>query len=74
MSAPPSASDDLRCPSCGESNAPGVRFCGHCGKRIDAAAAMGAPPPPGGGGEGHARTMFMHAAPSPRCRRRRASS
>lgn len=40
-----------------------MRFCGHCGKRIDAAAAMGAPPP--GDAGGHARTMFMHAQGEP---------
>lgn len=44
------------CPSCGQGNAPGVRFCGHCGKRLDA--------PPGAGPE-PARTMFMHAQSEP---------
>jgi hypothetical protein len=45
----------LVCPSCSHSNAPGVRFCGNCGTRLDGRAAEAAP-------GGHQRTMFMHAA------------
>jgi pSer/pThr/pTyr-binding forkhead associated (FHA) protein len=52
------------CPACGSANAPGVRFCGNCGTRIDGSAPS-LPPggAPGGDGGGAVRTMFMHAQP-----------
>jgi pSer/pThr/pTyr-binding forkhead associated (FHA) protein len=57
---PPQASGGgITCPACGTANAPGVRFCGACGKRLDGGGAD-AP----GHNAGAARTMFMHAAPT----------
>jgi hypothetical protein len=71
---PPGASAGPTCPSCNAHNAPGVRFCGQCGARLDGAPSIppgghpsGAPPGADGAG-GAARTMFMHAqaeAPAP---------
>ncbi len=55
--APPAAAAGKgeTCPACSHDNAPGVRFCGNCGKRLDG----GGPDAPG---HAAARTMFMHAA------------
>jgi pSer/pThr/pTyr-binding forkhead associated (FHA) protein len=48
------------CPACSTQNAPGVRFCGACGTRVDGGAPT-APPQDAGA----ARTMFLHAQPEP---------
>jgi pSer/pThr/pTyr-binding forkhead associated (FHA) protein len=45
------------CGSCGSPNAVGMKFCGNCGKRLDASVA---PAPVVDAGP--ARTMFMHVA------------
>lgn len=54
LSAPPGpvGASGVTCGSCGFTNAPGVRFCGGCGQRLDQTEAPAAAP----------RTMFMHAA------------
>ncbi len=58
LAAPPQAAPAANaCPSCGYGNAPTVKFCGNCGKRLDVAGAPGAVE--AGGAQ---RTMFMHAA------------
>jgi class 3 adenylate cyclase/tetratricopeptide (TPR) repeat protein len=31
---------DVRCPSCGEANPPGARFCSSCGARLEASGAL----------------------------------
>jgi pSer/pThr/pTyr-binding forkhead associated (FHA) protein len=56
QSQPFAAAGGNTCPACGTDNAPGVRFCGACGKRLD---GTGADAP--GHNAGAARTMFMHA-------------
>jgi pSer/pThr/pTyr-binding forkhead associated (FHA) protein len=64
------ATGELLCPACGQSNAPGVRFCGQCGKRIDVPSAReptasGPSPSAAGDAGGAVRTMFMHAQGEP---------
>src|SRR5262249_25141674 len=36
---PKSSIINIRCPSCGFENAPGIKFCGECGRRLTAAPA-----------------------------------
>src|SRR5262245_47530754 len=65
------------CAFCGDSIAPGHRFCGNCGKPVGSGAPAPGPAPsttpgrpggPGGGPKPGAKTMFFGAmqAPSPK--------
>jgi len=56
--APAVASSAKQCAACGYENAPTVKFCGNCGKRLDGPAPASSSAPE----EGVGRTMFLHAA------------
>jgi pSer/pThr/pTyr-binding forkhead associated (FHA) protein len=57
----PAAGGDAPCPSCGNAVPASMKFCGHCGYRLDGDQPAAAPAG-GGGGDVAGRTMFMHAA------------